>query len=68
MEFSAAELIAIGAVILNIIVYISRVPSKKDLKDLELRLSGEMSDLRKAFTDHLMYMHGDASKPTQTDR
>ena len=75
MEFSAAEFIAIGAVILNIIVYISCVPSKKDLKDLELRLSSqmsdlrnEMSDLRKAFTDHLMYMHGDASKSTQTDK
>ena len=57
MEFSGAELIAISAVILNIIVYISRVPSKKDLKDLELRLSSEigdlrseMGDLRKAFT------------------
>ena len=57
MGFSVAELIAISAVILNIIVYISRVPSKKDLKDLELRLSSEMgglrsemSDLRKAFT------------------
>ena len=68
MEFSVAELIAISAVILNIIVYISRVPSKKDLKDLEIRLSNEMSDLRKAFTDHLMYMHGGGSKPTQTDK
>ncbi len=51
MEFSAAELIAIGAVILNIIVYISRVPSKKDLKDLELRLSSQMSDLRNEMSD-----------------
>lgn len=75
MEFSIAELIAISAVILNIIVYISRVPSKKDLKDLEMRLSneigalrGEMSDLRKSFTDHLMYMHGGVSKSTQTDK
>ncbi len=75
MEFSVAELIAISAVILNIIVYISWVPSKKDLKDLELRLSSEigdlrseMGDLRKAFTDHLMYMHGSTSKPTQTDK
>ena len=75
MEFSGAELIAISAVILNIIVYISRVPSKKDLKDLELRLSSEigdlrseMGDLRKAFTDHLMYMHGRTSKPIQTDK
>ena len=75
MEFSVAELIAISAVILNIIVYISRVPSKKDLKDLEIRLSsemsdlrGEMSDLRKAFTDHLMYMHGGGSTSTQTDK
>ena len=75
MEFSVAELIAISAVILNIIVYISRVPSKKDLKDLEVRLSSqmsdlrnEMSDLRSSFTDHLMYMHGGGSKPTQTDK
>ena len=75
IEFSVAKLIAISAVILNIIVYISRVPSKKDLKDLEIRLSSEMSDLRgemsglrRAFTDHLMYMHGGASKPAQTDR
>ena len=73
MEFSGAELIAISAVI--IIVYISRVPSKKDLKDLELRLSSEMGDLRsemgdlrRAFTDHLMYMHSSTSKPTQTDK
>ena len=27
-------------------------PPGKDLKDLELRLSSEMGDLRKAFTDH----------------
>ena len=66
MEVSTAEIIATGAVILNILVIFSRVPSKKDLKDVEIRLCAEMAslreemrDLRKAFTDHLMYLHGD---------
>ena len=34
MEFSVAELIAIGALILNLIIYFSRVPTRKDLSDL----------------------------------
>ena len=67
MEFSVAEIIAIGALILNVIVYFSRVPTKSDMKDLRNEISdlrselrSEMSDLRKAFTDHLMYMHGES--------
>ena len=110
MEFSIAEIIAIGALILNVIVYFSRVPTRKDLSDLriELRneigelhteirdvrnetrngitdlrnemrnemteLRGEIGELRsdmnvrftkldESFTNHLMFMHGDARQP-----
>ncbi len=92
MEFSVAEIIAIGALILNVIVYFSRVPTRKDLNDLRLELRGEIRDLRnevhneitelrgeigelrsemnvrftkldESFTNHLMFMHGDARQP-----
>ena len=99
MEFSIAEIIAIGALILNVIVYFSRVPTRKDLNDLRLELRGEIGELRseirdvrnetrneitelrgeigelrsemnvrftkldEGFTNHLMFMHGDARQP-----
>ena len=81
MEFSIAELIAIGALILNVIVYFSRVPTRKDLNDLRVELRGEIRDVRsevtelrnemnvrfskldEAFTNHLMFMHGDSRQP-----
>ena len=99
MEFSIAEIIAIGALILNVIVYFSRVPTRKDLNDLRLELRGEIGGLRneirdvrnemrneitelrgeigelrgemnvrftkldEGFTNHLMFMHGDARQP-----
>ena len=92
MEFSIAEIIAIGALILNVIVYFSRVPTRKDLNDLRLELRGEIGELRneirdvrnemrneitelrnemnvrftkldESFTNHLMFMHGDARQP-----
>ena len=88
MEFSIAEIIAIGALILNVIVYFSRVPTRKDLNDLRTELRNEIRDLRnemrndmtelrsemnvrfskldEAFTNHLMFMHGDSRQtPTQ---
>lgn len=46
MEFSVAELIAIGALILNVIIYFSRVPTRKDLTDLRNELRSEIGGLR----------------------
>ena len=46
MEFSVAELIAIGALILNIIIYFSRVPTRKDLSDLRNELRNEIGEVR----------------------
>ena len=46
MEFSIAELVAIGALILNVIVYFSRVPTRKDLSDLRIELRNEIKDVR----------------------
>ena len=46
MEFSIAEIVAIGALILNVIVYFSRVPTRKDLNDLRIELRSEIRDLR----------------------
>ena len=92
MEFSIAELVAIGALILNVIVYFSRVPTRKDLSDLRIELRNEIRDTRnefkdefkdvrseigelrgemnvrfskldEAFTNHLMFMHGDSRQP-----
>ena len=81
MEFSIAELVAIGALILNVIVYFSRVPTRKDLSDLRIELRDEIRDVRseigelrsemnvrfskldEAFTNHLMFMHGDSRQP-----
>ena len=85
MEFSIAEIIAIGALILNVIVYFSRVPTRKDLSDLRIELRNEIRDTRnemrneitelrnemnvrftkldESFTNHLMFMHGDARQP-----
>ncbi len=51
MEFSAAELIAIGALILNIIIYFSRVPTRKDLSDLRTELRNEIGGLRSEIGD-----------------
>lgn len=51
MEFSIAELIAIGALILNVIVYFSRVPTRKDLNDLRIELRGEIGDVRNEIRD-----------------
>ena len=104
MEFSIAELVAIGALILNVIVYFSRVPTRKDLSDLRIELRNEIRDvhneirdarnefkdefkdvrgeiaesrsemnvrfskLDEAFTNHLMFMHGDSRQPpTQSE-
>lgn len=92
MEFSIAEIVVIGAVILNVIVYFSRVPTRKDLNDLRIELRNEIGDVRneirdvrneirnemtelrnemnvrfskldESFTNHLMFMHGDARQP-----
>ena len=85
MEFSIAEIVAIGALILNVIVYFSRVPTRKDLNDLRIELRNEIRDVRnevrneitelrseinvrftkldESFTNHLMFMHGDARQP-----
>ena len=46
MEFSIAEIVAISALILNIIVYFSRVPTRKDLNDLRTELRNEINDGR----------------------
>lgn len=51
MEFSIAELVAIGALILNVIVYFSRVPTRKDLSDLRIELRGEIGDVRNEITE-----------------
>ena len=51
MEFSIAELVAIGALILNVIVYFSRVPTRKDLSDLRIELRGEIGDVRGEIRD-----------------
>ena len=51
MEFSIAEIIAIGALILNVIVYFSRVPTRKDLSDLRIELRGEIGELRNEVRD-----------------
>ena len=51
MEFSVAELVAIGAVILNVIVYFSRVPTRKDLSDLRIELRNEIGELHNEIRD-----------------
>ena len=51
MEFSVAELIAIGALILNLIIYFSRVPTRKDLSDLRTELRNEIGGLRSEIGD-----------------
>ena len=35
---------------------------RTEMSDLRHELKSEMSELRKAFTDHLMYMHGGSVK------
>ena len=77
MEFSIAEIVAIGALILNVIVYFSRVPTRKDLNDLRTELRNEIRESRnemnvrftkldESFTNHLMFMHGNSRQtPTQ---
>ena len=47
MEFSVAELVAIGALILNVIVCFSRVPTRKDLNDLRIELRGEIGNVHR---------------------
>ena len=75
MEFSIAEIVAIGALILNVIVYFSCMPTRKDLNDLRIELRNEiresrnkmnvrMNKLDEAFTNHLMFMHGDLRQPS----
>ena len=51
MEFSIAEIVAIGALILNVIVYFSRVPTRKDLNDLRIELRNEIRDVRSEIRD-----------------
>ena len=51
MEFSIAEIVAIGALILNVIVYFSRVPTRKDLNDLRIELRNEIGALRNEIRD-----------------
>ena len=51
MEFSIAEIVAIGALILNVIVYFSRVPTRKDLSDLRIELRNEIGELRNEIRD-----------------
>ena len=88
MEFGAAEFVAIGVVLLNIIVYFSHISPRKDLNDLPIELRNEIGDVRnevkavrseigelrsemnvrfskldEAFTNHLMFMHGDSRQP-----
>ena len=46
MEFSIAEIFAIGALILNVIVYFSCVPTRKDLNDLCIELRSEIGAVR----------------------
>ena len=91
MEFGAAEFVAIGVVLLNVIVYFSHISPRKDLNDLPIESRDEITELRseitelrneitesrsemnvrfskldEAFTNHLMFMHGDSRQtPTQ---
>ena len=84
MEFGAAEFVAIGVVLLNVIVYFSHISPRKDLNDLPIESRSEITELRneitesrremnvrfskldEAFTNHLMFMHGDSRQtPTQ---
>ena len=51
MEFSIAEIVAIGALLLNVIVYFSRVPTRKDLNDLRIELRNEIGELRNEIRD-----------------
>ena len=51
MEFSIAEIVAIGALILNVIVYFSRVPTRKDLNDLRIELRSKIRDVRNEITE-----------------
>ena len=46
MEFSIAAIVAMGAFILNVIVYFSRVPTRKDLNDLCIELRSEIRGVR----------------------
>ena len=46
MEFSGAEIVAIGVVILNVIVYVTQVPTRKDWNDLRAELINEIRALR----------------------
>ena len=45
MEFSGAEIIAIAAVILNVIVYVARVPTKNDLANLRSEMNQRFAEL-----------------------
>ena len=74
MEFGAAEFVAIGVLLLNIIAYFSHISPRKDFNDLRTELRNEIGDLRnemnvrfnkldEAFTNHLMFMHGDLRQP-----
>ena len=51
MDFSIAEIVAISALILNVIVYFSRVPTRKDLNDLRTELRNEIGSVRSEMND-----------------
>ena len=51
MEFSIAEIVAISALILNVIVYFSRVPTRKDLNDLHTELRNEIGNVHNEIND-----------------
>ncbi len=51
MEFGAAEFVAIGVVLLNVIVYFFHVSPRKDLNDLPIELRSEIRDVRNEMTE-----------------
>ena len=69
------EWIALGVLILNVIVFFTRLPSRGDLRDFrndlrDLRnemkqdmnsLRQDINNLNQTFTNHLMFMHGSSS-------
>ena len=69
------EWIALGVLVLNVIVFFTRLPSRGDLRDLRNEMKQEINSLRQdinnlnqTFTNHLMFMHGSSSaNPSSKD-
>ena len=51
MEFGAAEFVAIGVVLLNVIVYFSHISPRKDLNDLPIESRNENRDVHNEMTE-----------------